>query len=100
MSLSDIGVGREVSTKTLLDAIISSFTRWQNKWREEGFNAVLSAWESRAHTRGEVMEVRSGGVRVRGVYSGLDAHGHLLLDTSRGRHVISSGDVWLTENLR
>ncbi|MGR4000778.1 MAG: biotin--[acetyl-CoA-carboxylase] ligase [Alphaproteobacteria bacterium] len=92
--LSELGVGLEVSPRMLLDSILDSFSLWHETWTREGFSAVREAWELRAHEIGDVLEVDSDTGRLRGMYGGLDARGHLLLDTATGRRVISAGDVW------
>ena len=59
----------------------------------DGFEAVRSRWLSLAHRKGSPIVVKDRNAEQRGLFSGLDADGRLLLD--QGGHIVSviAGDI-------
>jgi BirA family biotin operon repressor/biotin-[acetyl-CoA-carboxylase] ligase len=94
-SLRFEGTPAEVAAVDLLEAFARHFLNWVNRWLEEGFAPVRSAWLTHAAAKGETIEVRLPRETLTGVFLDLDAEGRLLLQLSDGsRRTIAAGDVF------
>lgn len=80
-----------------LEALAASFARWVQLWRDEGLEPIREAWLAAAHPRGTALTTHSGsGVRIEGLFDGLDESGALRLRLADGTcQVIHAGDVFL-----
>lgn len=82
---------------TVLERIAFHFAEWLARWRTYGLDAVLRAWEARAHPRGTLLAAAlPDGERVYGTFDGLDPAGTLILRLADGTNrAIHAGDVFL-----
>lgn len=94
-SLASRGVA--VSPQALLEVLAEGFARWLGVWRGQGLEPVRSVWLARAHPIGSALSVQPpSGVRLDGLFDGLDRGGALLLRLAGGeRRVIHAADVFL-----
>jgi BirA family transcriptional regulator, biotin operon repressor / biotin---[acetyl-CoA-carboxylase] ligase len=79
---------------TVLEAFARSFLIWHERWTEEGFAPVRTAWLQRAVGIGEAITVRLDREEIEGRFVGLDADGALTLATEAGNRRIAAGDVF------
>jgi BirA family transcriptional regulator, biotin operon repressor / biotin---[acetyl-CoA-carboxylase] ligase len=83
--------GRTPEHRVLLERFLSLFRRTYPPVRAR---AALEAYESRCATLGRrVRAVAAGGETIEGLASGLDEEGGLVVETNRGRRVVSFGEV-------
>ena len=76
----------------LLEILARNLSRWLARWRQEGLEAVLSAWRGAAHPLGTPLSTSEG----EGLFDGLDETGALRLRLADGGlRVIHAGDVFL-----
>ncbi len=86
---------RGVTEVVLLEAFARHFLSWVNRWLDDGFEPLRSAWLRHAERRGQEIEVRLAQESLRGVFADLDADGALLLDMPSGaRRRIPAGEVF------
>lgn len=78
-NLYEEGCG-EVGTIELPESFARHFLRWADRWQDDGFAPVRSAWLSRAAGLGAPIEIDVAGVRRAGVFAGIDDDGGLVLD--------------------
>lgn len=83
----------------LRDHLLPPLARWLGTWQTEGFTPVRSAWLRLAYGRGEEFTVTVGERQLRGRFLDVDASGGLILETMRGREVISAGECFPTRNV-
>jgi BirA family transcriptional regulator, biotin operon repressor / biotin---[acetyl-CoA-carboxylase] ligase len=82
--------------RRLLESLACSLAAWLDRWREQGFDRVRSAWLHRAHGPGTPLVARlADGSEVAGDFAALAGDGGLLLDLADGtRRVIHTADVF------
>lgn len=68
----------------LIAPVAHAFSRWIERWREDGFAPVRAAWYQRAYRRGQPVQVRFEGGAKSGRFVGLDEDGAMLLQTKGG----------------
>ncbi|MXV35428.1 MULTISPECIES: biotin--[acetyl-CoA-carboxylase] ligase [unclassified Saccharibacter] len=74
--------------------IIHSFDKWKKEWEEKGSSVVHQAWLSYAHPIGTRLAVQGRDTYKTGMFSGLDAQGHLLLTLDNGDVLpVVTGDI-------
>jgi BirA family biotin operon repressor/biotin-[acetyl-CoA-carboxylase] ligase len=89
--------GRDVGVADLLQAWARHFLTRVNRWTDEGFAPIRTAWLNRAKGQGEPIEVRLPERTVTGTFRDLDDSGALLLDTPAGAERITAGDVFFPD---
>jgi BirA family biotin operon repressor/biotin-[acetyl-CoA-carboxylase] ligase len=89
--------GRDVSVESLLQAWARHFLTRVNRWTDEGFAPIRTAWLNRAKGPGETIEVRLPERSITGTFRDLDEAGALLLDTPTGVERITAGDVFFPD---
>jgi BirA family biotin operon repressor/biotin-[acetyl-CoA-carboxylase] ligase len=89
--------GREVTVESLLQAWARHFLTRVNRWTDEGFAPIRSAWLNRAKGQGEPVEVRLPERTLTGTFRDLDETGALLLDTAAGPERVTAGDVFFPD---
>ncbi|QCI68623.1 biotin--[acetyl-CoA-carboxylase] ligase [Phreatobacter stygius] len=88
--------GFAVGRDQLFEALSASMVRALAVWnRGEGFAQIRAGWLARAAGLGGPLVIQSDGKRAEGIFTGLDAHGRLILDTPDGRQLITAGEVLL-----
>ena len=86
--------GREYDLEQVLAGILSTTTSWIDRWENEGFSALRTAWEHRCVYLGEQISVGEGDDVKTGVLAGFGDCGQLLLRGSDGQiSEIWAGDV-------
>ncbi|MGL4285982.1 MAG: biotin--[acetyl-CoA-carboxylase] ligase [Phreatobacter sp.] len=86
--------GFDFTRDQLFEALSASMVRALALWnRGERFDAIRAGWLARAAGLGGPLVMQSDGKRVEGIFTGLDAHGRLILDTPDGRQFITAGEV-------
>lgn len=68
---------------------------WET-WREferVGFEGVRQQWLEAALYLGQPLAVDTGGETVRGIFTGVDSFGRLILDVAGRAHVVSAGHI-------
>lgn len=89
---ADLGAG------AVLEAFARHFLTWVDRWLEEGFEPVRTAWLRHAKGLGEEIEVRLPSETLAGTFRDLDAGGRLRLELPGGTlRLIAAGDVYPKE---
>ena len=89
------GCPSSVDAVSLLEAFSRHFQVWANRWLDEGFKPLRTAWLRHAIKRGEEIEVRLPKETLRGIFRDLDEDGALLLAMrSGGERRIPAGEVF------
>ena len=88
--------GARLSRNDWLAAMLLELCDVLGAFSREGFAAARAEWDRyHAHAGRRVELALPNGERLRGVASGVDANGCLLLATAQGTHVVMAGDVSL-----
>ena len=89
--------GVQVGAAAFAEMLADGFARRLARWRAEGFAPVRQRWLDLAHPRGTALSVgQPDGVRLNGLFDGLDPDGALILRLASGeRRVIHAADVFL-----
>jgi BirA family biotin operon repressor/biotin-[acetyl-CoA-carboxylase] ligase len=89
--------GNAPDPAAFLEDLAAAFARWLGRWRGEGLAPVRASWLAAAHPPGTALSTTgSDGVRIDGLFEGLDENGALRLRLADGSsHVIHAGDVFL-----
>lgn len=88
------GEGCFVSAGQVLEAFLERFEFFRRRREEEGFAPVLSAWKELAYGIGGPITVNLPDRQIRGIFSGLDKDGSLLLNKDGQEMKITAGDVF------
>lgn len=82
-----------VSAKIVLSRFLSCFMERYDRWTDEGFSAMQKEWQKHAYKLGEHVTVNSGNGSVKGIFTGIDAAGHMLLDQNGVTLPVIAGDM-------
>ena len=85
---------RVIPVSLALSYYYQSFIKWYNRWRENGFFSLRTAWLERAHGLHEELTTEFAQHSYTGRFIGLDKNGALELQTLKGIHTIQAGDVY------
>lgn len=88
-----VGAGGLATVDGARDILLDRLARRLDRWTEEGFYPIRSAWLARAHPIGTKLRASLGGRTEEGLFAGLDADGAMLLDTPDGRKRIVAAEV-------
>jgi len=87
-------MGRAVSRKAFLQALLQKLEAWYEIFLKEGALPVLKAWRDRAQIKGRPVRVTSSGETLTGIAVDIDSDGNLILKTEDGEQKrIVTGDV-------
>ncbi|HYM31107.1 MAG TPA: biotin--[acetyl-CoA-carboxylase] ligase [Candidatus Cybelea sp.] len=87
--------GATASVEHVLERYAARMSHWLERWRNEGFGAVRSAWLGWADGLGQPVRVRLGDATLVGLFESLDEAGALVLATpDGGRRRVAAGDVF------
>ena len=87
-------MGRAVSRKAFLQALLQKLEAWYEIFLKEGALPVLKAWRDRAQIKGRPVRVTSSGETLTGIAVDIDSDGNLILKTEDGQQKrIVTGDV-------
>ena len=80
-----------------LEVLADAFARWLGRWRSEGVGAIRRRWLAVAHPPGTALSTTDAdGVRIAGLFDGLDESGALRLRLADGAtRIIHAGDIFL-----
>lgn len=85
----------------LLEGFCAALAAWHGIWLESGFPPVREAWLARAEGLGGPVTARLARETVEGRFTGLDADGGLMVETSDGGvRIIAAGDVFFPPGTR
>ncbi len=80
----------------VLAALLNTLERTFERFGREGFAPFRAAWCAADAYRDRPVALYEGaGAAAQGIERGVDAYGHLLLETAEGLRAIASGDVSL-----
>ena len=96
ISLSEIGV--DIERLEFLELYLSCFDELFALWAENGFETLRQVWLNMAIGLGEEITVVQEQTEKRGIFSGVDADGLLLLERDGNIEKICAGDVFFKEN--
>ncbi len=86
--------GVEATPQSVLAGLCDSVLTWRQRWLEEGFAPVRTAWIGRAAGVDGPLRVDVGGETLEGTYLGIDDTGALVLDLpGTGRRLVTAGEV-------
>lgn len=85
--------GRAIDRDELLGALLDRLDREYRRFVEADGRPDLAPWRARAALVGEVVEVRDGSRRLRGVLTGVDWEGALLLRENDATIRVASGEL-------
>jgi len=83
-----------VSPSAALEGFARHFQAWVQRWREEGFAPIRTAWLARAMALGEPIRVRLGPATLHGRFIDIDQHGALLLERAGQFRRVAAGEVF------
>jgi len=84
-----------VSRLELAARVLNAVDHWYQKYMQEGFSAVHTAWWRAHAASGQAVRVHDGKAYIEGIASALDLDGAMLLQTSQGTKRIIAGDLEL-----
>ncbi len=94
-SLHFEGAPPDLGPEAVLEAFSRHFLSWTNRWLEDGFAPIRTAWLRHAKGVGEPIEVRLPGETLEGVFKDLDPNGALRLELPGGEtRSVTAGDVF------
>ncbi len=73
------------------DVVIQNFIQTYNQWAKDGFTDIRQQWINHAIGIGNQITVRTAHTETKGIFSGIDHDGALILD---GQHKIHAGQVF------
>jgi BirA family biotin operon repressor/biotin-[acetyl-CoA-carboxylase] ligase len=91
-------LGYPVDRSSFTAAVLTHLEAWWRRYRLDGASPLVAAWQERDILTGRRVELRGPGTSVEGRARGLDAAGHLIVDTAPGeRRVVLTEDVRILE---
>lgn len=93
-------LGVRVGRLDLALLILSALESRRRSWEASGFSGMRAEWELRAAWMGEPVVVSLPGREVRGVMSGIDEVGALLVTAPEGEVHVAAGDLSSRAGLR
>ncbi len=85
--------GQPVPRALFTAALLTSLEAWLDRWADQGFGPVRSAWRKLSSTLGQEVLVRSDANELRGVAEDIDDSGALLLRVGNKLERVFAGDV-------
>ncbi len=86
--------GIQIDPESFLNALASTFARWENQFVSDGFDPIRKEWLARAAKLGEVITARTQKTETVGTFETIDEAGNLVLKTAQGRTTISAADIF------
>lgn len=86
--------GVQVAPEEFLTVLATTYARWEDTFRREGFAPVREVWLARAARIGERIVARTGRTESTGVFETIDGDGALILATGEGRRAIPAADIF------
>lgn len=82
-----------VSAKIVLSRFLSCFMERYDRWVGEGFAGMNKEWQKHAFLLGETVEISASGNEIKGVFKGIDAAGHMLIEQNGIIIPVMAGDI-------
>jgi BirA family transcriptional regulator, biotin operon repressor / biotin---[acetyl-CoA-carboxylase] ligase len=92
-SIAEEGLG-PVAPAKVLEEFARHFQIWVQRWDEDGFASVRTAWLARATFLGEPIQVQLDEATLRGRFLDIDQHGALVLDVAGEIRRFSAGEIF------
>ncbi len=86
-----------VTVSSVLEELCVQFSKWNEVWQHDGFQAIRSAWLEKAFGLGMPISVRLPSETHSGVFEALDPNGCLILNENGARRHIAAGDVYFDD---
>lgn len=86
--------GLRIAPEAFLDALASSYARWEAVFVHQGFTALRQEWLNHAARLGETIRARTGNQTREGVFETIDPAGNLILRMSSGPVAIPAAEVF------
>jgi BirA family biotin operon repressor/biotin-[acetyl-CoA-carboxylase] ligase len=83
-----------VTPEAFLDALASSYARYETQFVTYGFAPIRTAWMANAARLGDVITARTAREEWVGTFREVDETGQLVLETSQGIRTIPAADVY------
>lgn len=81
------------SFSKIRDKLLEEFSKYYHIWLEDGFGKISALWLKNASGLGQKIAANLEEKTVEGVFKGLTSTGELVLETSEGERIITSGEV-------
>jgi BirA family transcriptional regulator, biotin operon repressor / biotin---[acetyl-CoA-carboxylase] ligase len=78
-----------------VEALLRHFAVWSDRWQEDGFTPIRTAWLARARGMGKPLTVRLGNETLKGTFDDIDQDGALIVGAAGGARRVSAGEVFL-----
>jgi BirA family biotin operon repressor/biotin-[acetyl-CoA-carboxylase] ligase len=85
--------GQSVPRALFTAALLTSLEAWLDRWADQGFGPIRSAWRKLSSTLGQEVLVKSDANELRGVAEDIDESGALLLRVGNKLERVFAGDV-------
>lgn len=93
-SLDEHGCGT-IEVLDAVETLLRHFAEWSDRWTEDGFAPIRTAWLARARGMGKPLTVRLGGETLKGTFDDIDQDGALIVGAAGGTRRISAGEIVL-----
>jgi BirA family biotin operon repressor/biotin-[acetyl-CoA-carboxylase] ligase len=87
--------GRDLKIEEVVELYLQNLSGLYSDWQDMGFQPVRKEWLNRGHGINETLCVKLGNKNLFGFFRDLDGTGALVIETSKGSHRVSAGDVYL-----
>lgn len=95
VSLGELGI--KVDCHVFLKEFLRQWNKLLDLWHNQGFQAVLDIWLKSAKSLGEEIVVKNENKIIKGIFTGVDENGALLLSKDGEVVKILAGDVFFNE---
>ena len=95
ISLKDVGI--QTDCKTFLKEFLRQWNMILDLWHDYGFQRVLDIWLEHAKSLRQEIVVKNENKTLKGVFTGIDENGALLLSQNGSLVKILAGDVFFNE---
>ncbi len=86
--------GAELPAEDFMSYLAAAYAPWEERFRTYGFGPVREAWLAKAAKLGEPIRARTMREEMQGTFETVDAQGHLVLTSAKGRMSIPAADVF------
>ncbi len=93
ISLQDVGIS--IDKQEFMTLFLNNFSALCQQYAQKGFAPIREEWLTLATGLGEEIRIMQEQTEKRGIYSGVDDNGLLLLDNNGKIEKISAGDVFV-----
>jgi BirA family biotin operon repressor/biotin-[acetyl-CoA-carboxylase] ligase len=87
--------GAETTAIALAQAVLDNLSSWLDTLANDGPEAIVAAWLSRAHPIGTHLEIKTAEKKTAGAFAGLSPTGELLLQVENRIETFRTGEILL-----